>query len=93
MQSDPVDNYVILVPLDGPIELDQRAQRNVLEPGQFGILSTGHPYEVRCEGLQKYSEFLIRIPGPLLRQHVPECIAVVPFPSVAGVRLASSRVT
>lgn len=79
--ADPIDNFLFLLPLKFPFAISQARNESVIAPGYFTFISTNQPWDSAMEiphgGLQ--SEFILDIPGKLLRQHVPHvdsCCAV-----------------
>lgn len=80
IRNDQVDNFIFAVPLNAPLEVSQLGHSTVIEPGGGAFLATSKPFEAILDepaGLD-CQEFLIQIPGPILRRHVPymdECCA------------------
>lgn len=71
--NDLKGDLVIALPLRGGTFLVQAGKRSSLEPGSYRVVSTSMPFFGSC-GLElrtQYSVILVRIPGAMLRQELP----------------------
>src|SRR5204863_6421996 len=81
IRANPVDDFLVLLPINAPFEVVQIGNRAVVEPGNFTLLSTLKPFEGYCNmpPEQIYTELKVKVPGALLRQqmpHVDKCCAI-----------------
>jgi AraC-like DNA-binding protein len=73
IREDLSDDFILALPLTVPVVISQSRRSTTVEPGSCVLLATARPFVGKC-GIPPsyiYSEFVLRIPGPLLRQHVP----------------------
>ena len=73
LSTDHIDDIILLLPLSAPIEMSHAGMRSMIEPGNCVFISTLKPFEAICgePPYHNYSEYIVRIPGSLLRQHAP----------------------
>lgn len=73
IREDGVDDFYVILPLTGPAAISQSGRSIIVEPGACTLLATIRPFAGVCGNPPnyEYSEFVVRIPGPLLRQHIP----------------------
>lgn len=81
IRENPVDDFLILLPVNSPFEVAQIGKQSVIEPGNFVLLATQKPFEGFCgkPAHQVYTELKVKVPGALLREKVPHldhCCAV-----------------
>jgi AraC family transcriptional regulator, positive regulator of tynA and feaB len=69
----PEDTFLMILPTEGAIELQQRDRCHNVAPGMLAFLATGLPSRGRCwhSDNNQYAEIVLKIPGPRLRQVVP----------------------
>jgi AraC family transcriptional regulator, positive regulator of tynA and feaB len=72
-REDELDVYVLLLPLTIPVNLMQLGRSAIVEPGTCSFVCTTKPFNSLCgtSPTYAYSELIVRIPGPLIRQRVP----------------------
>jgi AraC family transcriptional regulator, positive regulator of tynA and feaB len=72
-REDELDVYVLLLPLTIPVSLMQLGRSAIVEPGTCSFVCTTKPFNSLCgtSPTYAYSELIVRIPGPLIRQRVP----------------------
>lgn len=76
VREDKVDNFLAVFPVSAPIPVAQSGRLAIAEPGSALLLTTNKPFEGMCG--EHDSDFVVRLPGSLLRHHVPhidECCA------------------
>jgi AraC-like DNA-binding protein len=73
VRANPVDDFLVFVPLSHSITLSQGKHQSEINPGSFGVLSSLRPYEVCCGDApyHRYSELFAKVPGAMLRSHLP----------------------
>lgn len=73
IRQDALDDFIVAIPLTVPVAITQAGRSAHVEPGACGLLTTAKPFEGLCGTAPSYtySEFVLRLPGPLLRQHMP----------------------
>lgn len=81
IRANPVDDFLLLLPVNAPFEVVQTGNRAVVEPGSFTLLSTQKPFEGYCNMPtdRVYTELKVKVPGALLRQQMPHvdlCCAI-----------------
>jgi AraC-like DNA-binding protein len=72
-RDDELDVYVLILPLAIPVNLSQSGRSAIVEPGTCSFVCTTKPFDSLCGAspTHSYSELIVRIPGPLIRQRVP----------------------
>lgn len=75
-----VDSFFATFPLTAPMALTQSGRMAVARPGSAVLLTTDQPFDCLFDVAsdQTYAQLMLRIPGALLRRHVPhidECCA------------------
>ncbi len=76
VREDKTDNFLAVFPLSAPLPISQSGRSAIAEPGSAVLLTTNKPFEGACA--EHDSAFVVRLPGSLVRQHVPhidECVA------------------
>ena len=81
IRANPVDDFLIVMPLNVPIRVSQFGNEAIVEPGNFVFLTTQKPWVAFCGKPPNYihAELMVRVPGPLLRQQIPlldQCCAL-----------------
>ncbi len=76
IRSDHADDFILYVPIDAEIQMDQCGRSTRFGHGQFAFVHTGRPFSgVVCGAEQRpesrFSSMHARIPGPLLRERLP----------------------
>lgn len=79
IKADARDDFLLSLPLTVPIQVRLATGNATVDPGFFIFLSTRrlfdatkqYPLESDRLSRQRSRELLVRVPGPLLRQHVP----------------------
>ncbi|MET0983822.1 MAG: helix-turn-helix domain-containing protein [Steroidobacteraceae bacterium] len=79
IRSDPADDFLLLLPLNAPVRVSQLKNESVIEPGSFAFLSTLKPHAGSFSE-SPLSEHLIKVPGTLLRQHIPQVDSICSVP-------------
>lgn len=70
VRADRIDGYLMALPLRTGIQIIQGQACTEVEPGSFAFISTSKPFETNCLS-DLHEEFLIKVPGSLLRQRIP----------------------
>jgi AraC-like DNA-binding protein len=76
VRENKIDNFLAVFPLSAPLPISQSGRSAIAERGTAILLTTNKPFEGLCS--EPDSDFVVRLPGSLLRQHVPhidECCA------------------
>lgn len=76
VREDNIDNFLAVFPLSAPRHFSQSGRLAIAAPGSVILLTTKKPFEGVCG--EHHSEFVVRLPGSLMRKHVPhidECCA------------------
>lgn len=68
---DRVDDFIVTFPQSSQAAMEQVGTRSTIEPDRFGLLSTARPFESSSGMDARFKGLLLRIRGPVLRQHVP----------------------
>ena len=81
IQSNPTDDFLLLLQLDFALEVAQLRNKCLLEPENCVLLTTQKPFQASCDAYsdRRISQLIIKIPGAQLRQQVPfldQCCAI-----------------
>lgn len=81
-----LDNFVASFPVTTHLALTQSGRRSVTAPGSTVLLSSSQPFDCRYQdhGNWPYTQIMIRIPGPLLRQRLPQVDHLCATPMAAS---------
>jgi AraC-like DNA-binding protein len=69
IRENGIDDFIIGLPLDASVNVSQGGLSLTVEPGSFTFLTTLKPFEATCRS--EINEFIVRIPGSMLRRYVP----------------------
>ncbi len=88
IREDRIDDFIVAFPLTIPVAISQAGRHAVARPGSCILLSTRKPFHGvhECATGLAYSALVARVPGPLLREQVPnidDCCAQ-PIEAVHG---------
>lgn len=90
IREDKIDDVLLILPLTTPVGISQKGRAIVLNPNEGTLVSTLQPFEgICCTPLaSRFSELVVRIPGPLLRQRVAHadlcCVNPIKMDSGSG---------